>query len=179
LTAAQTDNAEKKKLLARVIAERLASGPETTLGVASKMACDAIAFATPNQLRILGLQANLLMIKPTRSLPANEYNAWLVVRLSPYMTLSIAQLDLLHLEAISCGAVVQFLGRDLIQALRVKNGDIFDEGMLTSAGILPRLVPLWNERLERFNLTSVGQIIGILVSDIVSGGKTSLERWGA
>lgn len=49
LTSAQTDSKDKHKLLARLVSERLTSEPESVFSLASKMACDALSFASiPN-----------------------------------------------------------------------------------------------------------------------------------
>ena len=58
LTSAQTDNKDKHVILARLVSERLKTEPESILALGSKMACDAISYATVNQLMILGLAVN-------------------------------------------------------------------------------------------------------------------------
>ena len=65
LSAAQTDSEEKHELLSRLVAERIQASPESMLSMASKMACDAISFTTPNQLKILGLLTNILYNLPS------------------------------------------------------------------------------------------------------------------
>src|SRR5207245_2283184 len=64
IASAQTDSPEKHRLLARLVADRLAVGSETTLALASANACDVIAHATRQQLRILGFLSVILHVRP-------------------------------------------------------------------------------------------------------------------
>jgi hypothetical protein len=88
LSSAQTENESKHDLLSRLVAERIQASPESMLSMASKMACDAISYTTPNQLLILGLLTNILYV-----LPNDQTNPlqWLQVRTAP---LSLATLPL-------------------------------------------------------------------------------------
>lgn len=178
LSSAQTDNKEKHQLLARLISERIKTGPESLLSLASKMACDAISYTSSQQLRVLGLQSILLYIKPSSPLPNDQFNNWLVARLDPYKQLDIKILDYLHLEALSCAKHESFLDRDLLGVLKEKNNGNFDNEAFFKSDVGIRITFLWNEQLLRsLVLTSIGQIIGVYVSDMLSGGTTQFQGW--
>lgn len=181
LTAAQTDSDVKHRLLARVISERLEAGSESTLAVASKMACDAVAFATSTQLQVLGLQAILLVIVPKQDLTGEEFVRWLDAKLKPYRQIAIHGMDLLHLEAISCVRIEQHMQRNLVPLMRSKYG--WTRAEFNGPKVAEVLAPFnrhWDGLgLQTVNLTSVGQIIGIYVADLLSGTRTTLVRWGA
>lgn len=179
LSAAQTESEEKHRLLARLVTERLSTGADSTLAVASKMACDAIAFATTRQLHVLGLQTNILHIQPLDPLPAQSYTMWLNARLLRFADLSASHIDYIHLEAISCATFQPFMGRDLAQILRDKNRGDFDDSSFRASPRADQLFALWDNGLQSLNLTSVGQLIGIFVADAVCGGRTRIAGWGA
>lgn len=121
LTSAQTDNKDKHIILARLVSERLKTEPESILALGSKMACDAISFATVNQLMILGLAVNFYGVRPNPYPPigVTEVNFqdwldnWLITRLKPYQTITFRQIDITHLESLSCLKVNTFIGRGL------------------------------------------------------------------
>ena len=178
LTAAQTDDPKKHTLLARLIADRLRASPDGLLALAGKMACESIAYATPAQLRILGLEAALAYVGPRSELSQDAYSAWVTEHLQPFADLRIGALDLVHLEALSCLKVESFMGRDLAEILRKKNGDKFDAEAFFVSPLGTAIQHLWKEGgLEKVVLTSVGQIIGVYVSDLNSGVTTHFAGW--
>lgn len=180
LSAAQTDNKSKHDLLSRLVAERLQSTPESLLSMASKMACDAISYTTPNQLLILGLLANILYIQPSDKLSKPQYMGWLQARLSPFIDVNPAPLDYTHLESLSCLKFESFLSRDLTKTLTQKMGSDFDYADFTDTKLGKRLLEIWDGKaLKSCQLTSVGQLLGVMVSDQhVAGNKTSMLGWG-
>lgn len=177
LSAAQTDDKDKHQLLARLLADRLKAAPESLIALATKMACDAIAFTTPGQLKILGFDSVLLYVMPGSSLPEDQYNQWLSRHLEPFRGLEIRPLDFIHLEALSCLKIESFMGRDIEQVLRNKNKGAFDAAFLSSAlGVFVKSV--WNEKgLQGVTLTSIGQIIGVYASDLLTGTTTQFTEW--
>jgi len=179
LSSSQTDDKGKHLLLARLVSERLKAKSDSVLSLASKMACDAISFATKQQLDLLGLITNVFYIQPSNPLSEQDYSVWLLTRLSNYMNLKITNLDYLHLEAISCLKFEPVLSKgDLITLLSKKNAGIFNKNEFANHLIGKSLSSLWKEnKMSSISLTSVGQIIGVYVSDMYTNGKTNFVDW--
>lgn len=178
LSAAQTDNNEKHKLLSRLVAERISSKPESLLALASKMACDAISYTTTNQLRLLGIVVNLLYISPTAEMNQEQYARWLQARLGAFIGTTVNNMDYLHLESLSCLKVLSFVGRDLKSTLAKKNNDKFDYESFKITDLGCFLVDIWDkQKLHTVELTSIGQIIGIMVTDQMAGASTNMSVW--
>lgn len=185
LTSAQTDNKDKHKLLARLVSERLSSEPESVFSLASKMACDALSFTSTNQILLLGLLTNLFTIRPHPFPPVGltpdkfqEWmDTWITQRLLPFKNLAIGKQDLNHLESLSCLKINQFIGRDLNQMYTV--GDFkFDFNLLKAVDLKENIQKFWTEsKLQAIDLTTTGQIIGVLSSDMISNTQTSFEGW--
>lgn len=185
LTSAQTDSKDKHKLLARLVSERLTSEPESVFSLASKMACDALSFTSTNQILLLGLLTNLFTIRPHPFPPVGLtpdkfqvwMDLWLTQRLLPYRNLAIGKQDLNHLESLSCLKINQFIGRDLNQMYTV--GDFkFDFNLLKAVDLKESIQKFWNEsKLQAIDLTTTGQIIGVLSSDMISNTQTSFDGW--
>lgn len=176
LTAAQTDDKEKHQVLARTLAERLNAKPEGLRAMASKMALDALGYMTPSQMRILGLTADILYVTPSAGVSGPQFKQWLENRLAPYGNLTFTPLDLLHLESLSCLKVNAFLSRDLNAILSAKSKEAFEPSMLdTPFG--QNLRALWGQGLQGVDVTTVGQLVGIYVSDLLTGGSTTFTGW--
>lgn len=175
LTSAQTDSKDKHIILARLVSERLKSEPESILALGSKMACDAISYATVNQLLILGLAVNFYGIRPNPFPPAgvNETNFqdfmdnWLAQRLKPYETITFKQLDIIHLESLSCLKVNTFVGRGLNNMFK-KDKLIYDFEQMKDQKLRDTMKKIWEEGMQKIDLTTVGQIIGVSVSDLLT-----------
>jgi hypothetical protein len=177
ISAAQTESTEKHKLLARILADRLVASPESLLSLAGKMACEAISYMTPNQLQILGLSSNIMHVGPTSPLHSAAYAQYLERRLAPYERLSINNLDLLHLESLSCIKFTPMFGQDLKKLLAGKNSGNFDSETFFASTTGEHLRQLWKDGLQSITLTSVGQIIGVYVTDLLTGSTTTFSGW--
>lgn len=184
LTSAQTDNKDKHIILARLVSERLKSEPESILALGSKMACDAISYATINQLMILGLAVNLYGIRPN-PYPAfgiNETNfqnwldMWLMARLKPYQNITFRPLDITHLESISCLKMNSFIGRGLNEMFN-KDNFTYDFEKMRDIQLRDTMNRIWNDGLQTIDLTTVGQIIGVSVSDLLTNTTTTFDGW--
>ncbi|MDR1516674.1 MAG: hypothetical protein LBS52_01000 [Dysgonamonadaceae bacterium] len=183
LTSAQTDSKDKHTVLARLVSERLKSKPESILALGSKMACDAVAYATVNQLMILGLAVNFFAIRPNRYPPffINEtsfqgwIDSWLIVRLKPYQNISCRQIDLTHLESLSCLKINAFIERGLNGMFRKENL-IYDFEKMTDPSLKESMKTIWNN-LQKIDLTTTGQIIGVSVSDLLLNTSTTFDGW--
>lgn len=183
LTSAQTNSKDKHIVLARLVSERLKSKPESILALGSKMACDAIAYATVNQLMILGLAVNFYSIRPNPYPPfnINETNFqgwldnWLISRLKPYQSILCRQIDLTHLESLSCLKINSFIGRGLNDMFR-KDNLVYDFEKMTDTSLRDSMKIIWND-LQKIDLTTVGQIIGVSVSDLLTNTNTTFDGW--
>lgn len=176
LTAAQTDSHQKHMLLARILADRLAAPPEGLRAMASKMACDSIGYMTPNQLKLLGLNAELVHIRPPQQFSTRDYSIWIESRFSKYLDVHFTTLDLLHLESLSCLKYIPGFVRDLNQILTQKNNGDCDPKLFESPRVL-HVKGLWDQGLNAVDLTSVGQVIGVYVSDLLTGTNTAFKGW--
>ncbi len=185
LTAAQTDNKDKQRVLAQLVAERLTVDQESIFSLASKMACDSISFMTPGQITILAFLANIFTIEPTPFPPSHItvetfqawMNQWIIKRLQPYSDLHIGKQDLNHLESLSCIKRHQIADRDINKMFSTGNY-IFDFSKLDNKNIRDKVLDCWhNKGVRVVSLTTTGEIIGILASDIISGSKTIISSW--
>ncbi len=183
LTSAQTDSKDKHIILARLVSERLKSEPESILALGSKMACDAISYTTVNQLMILGLAVNFYGIRPNPFPPlgVNETNYqswmdnWLITRLKPYQTIKFREIDITHLESISCLKVNSFIGRGLNEMFK-KDNLIYDFEKMRDVPLRDSMKKFW-ESLQKIDLTTVGLIIGVSVSDLLTRTNTTFDGW--
>lgn len=184
LTSAQTDNKDKHIILARLVSERLKTEPESIVALGSKMACDAISYATVNQLMILGLAVNFYGIRPNPFPPigVTEINFqdwldnWLILRLKPYENITFRNIDITHLESLSCLKVNSFMGRDLNEMFKTDNL-LYDFEKMSDVSLKTSMKKYWEEGLQKIDLTTVGQIIGVSVSDLLTHTTTTFDGW--
>lgn len=189
LTSAQSDSKEKHILLARLVSERLASEPETTFSLASKMAVDAIAYTNINQLKILGIMINLMYVRPlpwppqgmTKDIFQDFMTNWINVSFKPYDNLIVKPMDLNHLESLSCIRYEMIISRQIKEIFSVNKSEDFKfdfDKFKSVSSIGVKIEKIWNEgQLQRISLTSTGQLIGIFTSDLLSATKTDISNW--
>lgn len=178
ISASQTESKEKHQLLSRLVAERIKAAPESLMALTSKMACDAISYTTSNQLKLLGLISNILYIGPSSTLSEEQYFGYLQARLGPFSEVRPANLDYLHLEALSCLKFESFLTRDLKIILTDKNQGKFNYDFFKEQPLGNSLIDIWEKHhLKSTQLTSIGQMIGVMVSDQVTGSLTNMVGW--
>jgi hypothetical protein len=149
------------------------------------MACDALSFASSNQIMLLGLVTNLYLIRP-HPLPPVElktedlqegFEIWITQRLSPFKNFKIGKQDLNHLESLSCLKINQFVRRDLNKLYSLRDF-IFDFNTLKDIILKEKIKQLWDDsKLCAIDLTTTGQIIGVMASDMISNTKTTLDGW--
>lgn len=184
LTSAQTDSKDKHKLLARLVSERLTSQPESVFSLASKKACDALSFTSMNQIILLGLLSNLYIIRPTPFPPVGltpdknqEWmDIWVTKQLIFFKNFTVGKQDINHLESLSF--ITKEYGKHNLMNL-YKQGDFrFDFNLLKNSDLKLKIQKLWFEsRLDAIILAPIGQIVGILASDLITNNQTSFDDW--
>ncbi len=187
IVSAQTDDKQKHELLARLVSDRLTKGTESLFALSSKLACDAVSMLNMRQMKILGLLTNIMVVRPRPfpppEIPKEILNIWFVnwlgQRLSVYQDLSLLTMDLLHLESLSC-VRVSIGSRDLQKILSPpqESGFTFDYKAFSATKIGKKVKELWESNLKHALPTTVGQVIGIYVSDMLTNTKTSFDGWG-
>lgn len=187
LSSAQTENTSKHELLSRLISDRLIRNSESIHALTAKLACDAISSMTSRQMTILGLSSALRHISPSNILyheikTKEEFDDFTINWLNS-LTLNlidwyIEELDLEHLEALSCITIMRVGSTDFKSLLKEKFSHQvykFDYEIFSKSKLGNILIPLWNHYYKRFALTSVGQLIGFYVIDIKNDANTVLS----
>lgn len=186
ISSAQTDDKQKHELLARLVSDRLTKEPESLFGLSSKLACDAVSMLNVRQMKILGLLTNLILVRP-RPFPPQVpkeifdtwFMKWLEDRLHVYRDFTFHYMDLLHLESLSC-VRVSIGSRDLQKILSPpkESGFTFDYKVFSGTLVGNKIEELWKSGLNHAIPTTVGQVIGIYVSDMLTNTTTSFDGWG-
>jgi hypothetical protein len=177
LGAAQTDDVEKHRLLSHVVATRLASASESTLALATSMACEAVSGATHRQLHLMGLLAFLHDVRPRDSLRPGTHCAWLDAVLKPFEDVEFHEIDALHLVALGAASYDPTSERGLLLLLCMKVRIQYDEHAFDESRAYGVLDVWWREGLSGVQLTSVGLLVGGLVFDEVRGAQVGLPKW--
>jgi hypothetical protein len=185
--AAETEEPEKHDLLARLVSERLAAPTESLLALTSRTALEVIPSLSLTQLKVLGLKATIAWLvpkgQPADGTPQDELHRWfldwLAVVWAPYRDLRFRWLDLDYLEARAClrhQERAEYALPWLINVKRVGLG--FKASDLVASESGESVATLWEVgQLCRYTLTALGALIGLYVSDLLTGQKTSLEDW--
>jgi len=187
ISSAQTDDKQKHELLARLVSDRLTKGSESLFTLSSKLACDAVSMLNMRQMKILGLLTTIMVVRPRPfpppEIPKEIFNIWFVnwleQRLSAYQDLTLHDTDLLHLEALSC-VRVSIGSRNLQKILSPsqESGFAFDYKAFSTTEVGKKVKELWESDLKHALPTTVGQVIGIYVSDMLTNTSTSFDGWG-
>ncbi len=177
LNAAKTDDRQKHALLAQLIADRLATQPNTTFSLASEMVSDAITLSTPHQLKLMAICGFLEDLRPRDPLPVADYRLWLNSFLTPFSDFEFRIFDARHLVAVGCASFDRQSGRDLDILLQMKGGLHCIGSTFTDAEELYYLQSAWVEGMAGVQLTSVGSIVGCLALDQFLGINCGLPDW--
>lgn len=110
LGAARTNSEQKRKLLARLVTDRLAAEPDSLRTLAAHMACVAVPQLSPTHLKLLGAMYIIHYLPAPSSMkelsPEQRQVAcpqWFLDEISPLMPIgTITELDFAHLVAVSC-----------------------------------------------------------------------------
>lgn len=187
ISSAQTDDKQKHELLARLVSDRLTKGSESLFALSSKLACDAVSMLNLRQMKILGLLTSLMLVRPQPFPPTHIvkeifniwFIQWLTQRLHVYQDLSFQYMDLLHLESLSC-VRVSIGSRNLEKMLSPakETGFSFDYKAFCETEVGKKVEELWKAGLQHAIPTTVGQVIGIYASDMLTSTTTSFDGWG-
>lgn len=177
LAAAQTEDPHKHQLLADLVAARLTTNSETTLALASEMACHAVARLTNRQLRLLGLCSFIERVRPRHPVPPGTHGAWLDAILTPFDDIEFVEIDALHLVAVNCATYNPASEKDLIFWLNLKVGAGADDSVFSDSTCLAWLEIMWGQGLAGVQLTSVGSLVGGFVFDHLTGAMTGIPEW--
>ena len=188
ISSAQTDNKQKHELLARLVADRLTKEPDSLFSLSSKLACDAVPMLNVGHMKILGLLTDLIMVRPVplvdpsqpKELASIRFQRWLITRLTVYQALTFTNMDFLHLESLSCLKWDLIVSRSLQETLSFpkETGITFDYKSFSDSAVGKKIETLWESGLNHALPTTVGQLIGVYITDMLSGTTTSLDTWG-
>lgn len=186
IASARTSDSEKHDMLSRLVAERLRQPPETIVALAIPLATQAVSRLTSRQMKLLGLATFVKHIRPRLippPIPPDDfprwYDEWLTTGIQPFAPLeSVHQPDLFHMEALSCvqrSVVGHFvLERELTP--KVEQPYAWDyHHFITETPLGPSLNECWESGLKLIMLTSIGQLIGAIVKDRLTGSSTEID----
>jgi len=181
--SAQTESQEKHELLATLISCRLTAANESLLTATSQIATNAISHCSLKHLQFLGFCASFcikwsgflnLEIGDETGLIDGCRN-WFETRFAPYKTLTFSQIDLLHLESVSCAGINQFtpsVNAAMADAWTTEKWQL-RESHLRNYEVGECIIRLWNSFGKMTRLTSVGFLIGWMVSDQLCGADST------
>jgi hypothetical protein len=182
LNSAKTSDEKKHDLLARLVADRLASRSETTLALASDLASDAITRSTNRQLELMSVCCFLDEIRPRDQIKTvDDYHLWLSIHLSHFVNFEFAKVDARHLVAIACATFDPASNRSLPVLLMFKAGiPLMDQLIEDDFKKIPNVDILlinWDSGLADVQLTSVGSIVGGLALGQIMGKDFGPPDW--
>ena len=86
------------------------------------------------------------------------------------------RIDITHLESLSCLKVNTFIGRGLNDMFKKENL-VYDFEKMVDIQLREKMKKIWNDGLQKIDLTTVGQIIGVSVSDLLTNTNTTFDGW--
>jgi len=186
IASSRTGNEDKHKILARIVSERLRCQSEGLVALTSTLACDAVKYLTPKQMRFLGITTFVYSIRPSPfppTIPPEEFAQWYVKWLTRFLSLhlpieSLTHLDFTHLESVSCIKYEPFIGRDLRKILSPSAEAGYDwpfDDFIQNNPFGKQLYELWKNGMQQTALTTRGQLIGIYVHDELTKTKTMIN----
>ncbi len=170
--------------MARLITERLLANSEDMISLASSVAVEAISALKAKHLYVLGLSVLVEGIRPTslaKDLSQEQLNQvardWWLKNLSPliHKVEDLTDIDIRHLVGANCIEYESFIGRDLAQILKLGFGEWEVDKFLSEIEEGKKLKEYYEKYLQKMTLTSAGQLIGIYVTDQVTGIRTTIN----
>lgn len=187
IASAQTSSPEKHDVIAALISERLKEQSESIVALTSPLACEAISALTVNQLKILGLITAFTYYRPTfpekaignKEMFLRSCDLWFKNKISAINDVKAAEIDIDHLEALSC---IQKSGLTHYNLPALLNQWAHGEFGLTEEEFwnfdsAKPLKPIWDSSLKSSLTTTIGRLIGVYVLQMTSGTKPILDAW--
>lgn len=168
LTAAQTDDPEKHRLLARILADRLVAGEATMTAAVTNLAMEAIGKLTPNQIRLTGLGIALQTLRPEKEETPEALSRRLEFLLAPFVSATAGGLDILHLDSLSVFRMMLVGQGNLEGFLKGILRESFDPSFVKSS-IGERIDLTWSRGLTRTHPLPAGMLIGTHVVELLVG----------
>jgi len=186
IASARTTNSEKHEILARAVAERLVSAPESLVTLASALAIDALPHLSSKHLDFLGIATLVYGIRPDPfppALPPGEFGEWYVSWLTKMLALCLPELkmsslDYVHLVSVGCIKYDPILGRDIKKILSPPNPELYPwpaDKFLSENPMGKHLSDLWENGMKSVTLTTSGNLIGTYVKDLKTATRTSIK----
>lgn len=166
ISSAQTENKEKHSLLAELLAQRLSVESESIQALTTKMALDLVSFLTPNQLNILGFTFLIFFISPVDIKNQYHYDDWLRINFEKFRNIEITQMDLVHLETLSCLKLNMSKGYSIEKILRINESNIVVSNNFLESQLGKDLLKNWTSKLEHITLTSLGLLLASTIIQI-------------
>jgi|GEM_PF-3127890 len=175
VSAASTESEDRHTILSELIAQRLSAGADDMIALVGAAACDIVNALSSKHIRLLGLIARLLSIRPIGKpefTEQGEYDKYLLTWWAPLATLcegleGVNELDLRHLAGLSC-ITISVGARQLYQLFALAVVPSAMEPTMTAFeaeawwGDFKRI---WDVGLGHVSLTTLGELIGVLYHD--------------
>lgn len=186
VTSARTASEDKHKILARLVTERLLTKSESMVSLVSNVAVETMQSLTSKHLNVLGLSVSLDAIRPMglpESLNLEQRNKvasdWIIQNVYPFVQKveELKYIDLRHLVSANCIIYQTFLGKNIVEVLKIGFGEWDVEKFLAQSEDGERLKKYYENNLQKVTLTSVGELIGIYVKDQITPGFQTKINW--
>lgn len=185
VTAAATENDDRHEILSELIAQRLSAGAEDMIALVGSASCDVVSALSSRQIRLLGVMASLLFLKPIetpRHVDQETYDADLIAYLKPLVKLSdglekVTPLDINHLAGLSCVVLLNH-ERNLGVVIASKFGQRSMYPTMEKVKCelwWPNIKHVWDLGIRFLSLTSTGSLIGTLYYDSETKTRSRLD----
>lgn len=179
LSAAESSSGTKHDLLSRIVSERIRHQEEDFFSLCAPLAIEAIARCTKDHLKMLSLLAYMFNLSHKAGLPEPVRAKAFFDAVSPLVDIEVTELDVLHLESISClsySGIVTYAPHQFVDKKFGGDEKVWDA--LPKYGDINPFLKVWNSMLLHCFPTSVGQLIGFTAFDQIRGHRTDLAAWG-
>jgi hypothetical protein len=185
ISAATSSSDDRHEILAELIAQRMSCQPDDLVALAGGAACDVVSALLPRHIRLLAFMTRLLRIRPASPFAAPDqasYDQHVTRECSALGGMAntlrdVTPLDFSHLAALSCILYFPTSERNLVAAFSYK---ATPERAVTVASLKSQawwsdVERLWQIGVKHSDLTTTGQIIGVLRYDCEMKTRTSIQ----